>query len=220
MSIRILAVDDHEILRAGIRVVIDGYEDLELIGEVSDGLAAVEQAAKLKPDIVIMDIGIPGLNGIEATRQITEKNDDIRVLVLSGYADKEFVLDMFKAGARGYVIKDCMSQELIKAIYDVHAGQAYLCSKAADILIESITSGEQEQDSRSSIEQLTDKECQLLKLVAQGFSSKEIAYKLGISIKTVDGRKRDVMKKLVLHGIADLTRFAIKQGLVASDFEK
>ncbi len=113
-----------------------------------------------------------------------------------------------------------MSQELIKAIYDVHSGQAYLCSKAADILIESITSGEQEQDSRSSIEQLTDKECQLLKLLAQGFSGKEIAYKLGISIKTVDGRKRNVMKKLVLHGIADLTRFAIKQGLVASDFEK
>ncbi len=220
MSIRILSVDDHEILRAGIRLVIDDYDDLELVGEVSDGLSAVEETAKLKPDIVIMDIAMDGLNGIEATRQIKEADSNIKILALTGFSHKQFVLDMLKSGADGYVLKDCLKDELVKAIHAVCAGKKYLCSKAAVVVIDSITRSGQEQDSGSPIEKLTDKESQMLKLVAEGLSSKEIAYKLGISIKTVDGRKRKIMEKLELHSVADMTRFAIKRGLVPLDFEE
>ncbi len=219
MSIRILTVDDHEILRAGIRLVIGDYDDLELVGEVNDGLAAVEQAAELKPDVVIMDIAMEGLNGIEATRQIKEADGNIKVLALTGFSHKQFVLDMLKSGADGYILKDCLSDELIEGIYAVCAGKKYLCNKAEDIVIESVTHDKQTEQTGHSIEKLTDKESQLLKLVAEGYSGKETAYKLGISIKTVDGRKRKVMKKLVLHGIADLTRFAISHDLVPADFE-
>ena len=220
MSIGILAVDDHEILRAGIRLVIDDCDDLAIVGEACDGSEAVQQAAELKPDIVIMDISMPALNGIEATRQIKEADSNIKVLALTGFSHKQFVLDMLKSGADGYILKDCLSDELVNAIHTVCAGKKYLCNKAAVVVIDSITHSGQEQDSRSPIEKLTDKESQMLKLVAEGYSGKEIAYKLGISIKTVDGRKRKIMEKLELHSVADLTRFAIKKGLVPSDFEE
>ena len=219
MSIGILAVDDHEILRAGIRLVTDDRDDLQIIGEACDGSEAVQQAVRLKPDIVIMDISMAGLNGIDATRQIKAADSNIKVLALTGFSHHQFVIDMLKAGADGYILKDCLSDELIKGIYAVCAGKKYLCNRAEDIVIESVTHDKQAEQTGHSIEKLTDKESELLKLVAEGFSGKEIAYKLGISIKTVDGRKRKVMKKLVLHGIADLTRFAISQGLVSADFE-
>ena len=220
MTIRILTADDHPIVAAGIRSVIDGHDDLEIIGEARDGPAAVEQAAKLRPDVVIMDIAMPGLNGIEATRQIKEADANVKVLALTGFSHEQFVFDMLKAGASGYVLKDCLKDQLIEAIYAVHAGKKYLCSKAADILIGSMKTDGRTREAGSSIEKLTDKDCHMLKLVAQGYSSKETAHKLGISIKTVDGRKRKVMAKLELDGIADLTRFAIKQGLIPSDFER
>ncbi len=126
---------------------------------------------------------------------------------------------MLKAGADGYILKDCLKGELIKGIYAVHSGMKYLCNSAEDIVIESVTHDKQTEQTGHSIEKLTDRESEMLKLVAEGYSGKEIAYKLGISIKTVDGRKRKVMKKLVLHGIADLTRFAISHDLVPADFE-
>jgi len=220
MSIRILAVDDHEILRAGIRLVIDDYDDLELVGEVSDGFSAVEETAKLKPDVVIMDIAMEGLNGIEATRQIKEADGNIKILALTGFSHKQFVLDMLKSGADGYILKDCLSDELVKAIHAVCEGKKYLCSKAAVVVIDSITHSGQEQDSGSPIEKLTDKEYQMLKLVAEGYSGKEIAHKLGVSIKTVDGRKRKIMEKLELHSVADMTRFAIRKGVVPLDFKE
>ncbi len=219
MGIGILTVDDHEILRAGIRLVIDDYDDLQISGEAWDGSGAVQQAAKLKPDIVIMDVSMTGLNGIDATRQIKAADSNIKVLALTGFSHHQFVIDMLKAGADGYILKDCLKDELIKGIYAVHAGKKYLCSKVEDIVIESVIHDKQTEQTGHSIEKLTDKETQLLKLVAEGYSGKEIAYKLGISIKTVDGRKRKVMKKLVLYGIADLTRYAISEGLVPTGFE-
>lgn len=219
MSIRILAADDHPIVVAGIRSVIDDHDDLEIIGEARDGPASVEQAAKLRPDVVIMDIAMPGLNGIEATRQIKETDGNINVLALTGFSHKQFIFDMLKAGASGYVLKDCLKDQLIEAIYAVHAGKKYLCNEAAGVVVESVRTDLRTRDAGSLIEKLTDKECHMLKLVAQGYSGKEMAYKLGISIKTVDGRKRKIMKKLVLHGIADLTRFAISHDLVPADFE-
>ncbi len=219
MSIRILTADDHPIVAMGIRTVIDGHDDLEIIGEARDGPAAVEQAAKLRPDVVIMDISMPGINGIEATRQIKEADGNVKVLALTGFSPEQFVFDMLKAGASGYVLKDCLKDQLIEAIYAVHAGKKYLCSEAASVVVESVRTDLRTREAGSSIEKLTDKECCMLKLVAQGYSSKEIAHKFGISIKTVDGRKRKIMKKLVLHGIADLTRFAISHDLVPADFQ-
>ena len=219
MGIGILTVDDHEILRAGIRLVIDDYDDLQISGEAWDGSGAVQQAAELKPDVIIMDIAMTGLGGIDATRQIKAADSNIKVLALTGFSHHQFVIDMLKAGADGYILKDCLKDELIKGIYAVHAGKKYLCSRAEDIVIESVIHDGQAEKTEHSIEKLTDKQTQMLTLIAEGYSGKEIAYKLGISIKTVDGRKRKIMKKLVLHGIADLTRFAISHDLVPADFE-
>jgi DNA-binding NarL/FixJ family response regulator len=220
MSIKILAVDDHEILRVGIKLVIDEQKDMEVIGQADNGFAAVEMTKKLRPDVVVMDVSMPSLNGIEATRQIIQGDCKAKVLILSGFSNEQFVIDILKAGASGYVLKDCLSDELIEAIYTVYAGKKYLCSKAADVVVESITRNSgQKQKSPSPVEKLTNKECQMLKLVAQGFSGKQISNNLGISIKTVDGRKRSIMKKLDLHNIADLTKFAIKERLVTLDCE-
>jgi len=218
MSIKILAVDDHELLRAGIKLVIAEQKDMEVIGQADNGFAAVEMTKELKPDVVIMDVSMPGLNGIEATRQIIQGDCNAKVLILSGFSNEQFIIDILKAGASGYVLKDCLSDELLEAIYTVYAGKKYLCSKAADVVVESITrNSEQKQKSRSPIENLTDKERQMLKLVAQGFSGKQISNNLGINIKTVDGRKRSIMKKLDLHNVADLTKFAIKERLITLD---
>jgi len=219
MSIKILAVDDHEILRAGIKLVIAEQKDMEVIGQADNGAAAVEMTKKLRPDVVVMDVSMPGLNGIEATRQIIQGDCNAKVLILSGFSNEQFVVDILKAGASGYVLKDCLSDELIEAIYTVYAGKKYLCSKAADVVVESITRNSERKQNRSPVEKLTEKECQMLKLVAQGFSGKQISNTLGISIKTVDGRKRSIMKKLDLHNIAELTKFAIKEGLITLDCE-
>jgi len=219
MSIKILAVDDHEILRAGIKLVIAEQKDMEVIGQADNGAAAVEMTKKLRPDVVVMDVSMPGLNGIEATRQIIQGDCNAKVLILSGFSNEQFVVDILKAGASGYVLKDCLSDELIEAIYTVYAGKKYLCSKAADVVVESITRNSERKQNRSPVEKLTEKECQMLKLVAHGFSGKQISNTLGISIKTVDGRKRSIMKKLDLHNIAELTKFAIKEGLITLDCE-
>ena len=219
MSIKILAVDDHELLRAGIKLVIAEQKDMEVIGQADNGLAAVEMTKKLMPDVAVMDVSMPGLNGIEATRQIMQGDCNAKVLILSGFSNEQFVIDILKAGASGYVLKDCLSDELIEAIYTVYAGKKYLCSKAADVVVKSITRDSERKQNKSPVEKLTEKECQMLKLVAQGISGKQISNTLGISIKTVDGRKRSIMKKLDLHNIADLTKFAIKEGLITLDYE-
>ncbi len=219
MAIMILTVDDCQILRTGIRSVVDENDDLEIVGEANDGPEAVRKAKELDPDVVIMDINMPQIGGIEATRQITGSGCKTHVLALSSYLNESLILDILEAGASGYVTKDCISDELIRAVRAVHCGQRYLCDRATDILVETVTKGKLPQESANTIETLTGKECQMVKMVASGLSGKQIAHKLGISIKTVDGRRRKIREKLNLNSVADVVRFAIKKKLVQLDTE-
>ena len=219
MCIKILTVDDCQLLRQGIKSVIDDHDDIEWVAEASNGTEALEIIKETKPDVVVVDINMPGLNGIETTRKIKDYDSMINVLALSAHLNQSLIIDMLEAGASGYVTKDCISDELIHAIRAVHSGQRYICERATDILVETITKGQVPLESKNAIERLTDKEREMIKLVAVGLSSKQIAYKLGISIKTVDGRRRQIRKKLHLNSIADVVRFAIKKKLVQLDDE-
>lgn len=218
MSIRILIVDDHGIVRDGLRLLIEQQDDMEVIEEAADGLEAVGLIRQLKPDVVLMDVSMPGLNGIEATRQIVKDNPDIKVLALSGYSSKRFVTDMLKAGASGYILKENLTGELVRAIYAVEAGQRFLCPKAAAIVVDDYIHTSKPQSNTPSLDRLTGKERELLQLLAENKSSKEAAKLLHISVKTVDARRREIMNKLGMSGIAELTKFAIREGLTSVDF--
>lgn len=217
MTITILAVDDCEILRAGMKVLFDKHDDLEMIGEGNNGLEAVQKAKEFKPDVIIMDINLPQMDGIEATRQIISTGSKSHIIALSAYFNESLILDMLEAGVTGYVTKDCLSDELVHAVRSVHEGHRYLCEKATSILVEKVAKSKLPQEGTNPIRSLTDKECQMVKMVASGLSSKQIAYELGISVKTVDGRRRRVREKLHLNGVADLVRFAIKKHMVKLD---
>jgi DNA-binding NarL/FixJ family response regulator len=215
MCIKIISVDDCQLLREGIKSVIDDNDDIELIGEAINGQEAQQKLKELKPDVVIMDINMPKLNGIEAVTQIRNAGFKTPVLILSAYLNKNLILSMLEAGANGYITKDCISDELINAIRAVHCGKRYLCQQATDLLVEAITNDHNLHSPGTNLtEDLTERECQMVKLVAGGFSSKQIACKLGISIKTVDSRRRRIREKLNLNSVADVTKFAIRNKLV------
>lgn len=213
MSIKVLIVDDHGILRSGIELIVEQTEDMEIVGQACDGHEGIELARKLKPDVVLMDISMPGLNGIEATKEIVRENSDIKVLALSAHCNRRFVKDMLQAGVAGYALKDSMADELIVAIRTVHDGQQYLCPKVASIIIaEYVTNGQPSSESTSA-DKLTAKERELIRLLADNMSNKEAARLLHVSVKTVDARRRAAMDKLGITGIAELTKFAIREGL-------
>ena len=218
MNIKILVVDDHGILREGLRLLIGQQEDMEMIAEAADGREAVELVRKLKPDLVLMDISMPGLNGIEATRQITKENPSTKVLALSAYSDKRFVTDSLKAGASGYILKDSLTDELVRAIYAVMADERYLCPKAAAIVVDDYIHAGKTESDEPLLDRLTGKERELLQLLVENKSSKEAARLLHVSVKTVDARRRDLMNKLGISGIAELTKFAIREGLTSLEF--
>ncbi len=218
MNIKILVVDDHGILREGLCLLIGQQEDMEMIAEAADGREAVELVRKLKPDLVLMDISMPGLNGIEATRQITKENPSTKVLALSAYSNKSFVTDTLKAAASGYILKDSLAGELIRAIYAVTAGQRYLCPKVAGIVVDDYIHAGEPMSYKPLLDRLTGKERELLQLLAENKSNKEAARLLHVSVKTVDARRRDLMNKLGMSGIAELTKFAIREGLTSVEF--
>ena len=207
MSIKIVVVDDHGIMREGLHLLIEQQEDMEVIDEAADGREAVELVRQLKPNVVLMDVKMSELNGIEATRQIVKEDPSTRVLALSAYPNKHFVIDMIKAGASGYMLKESLTGELIRAINVVMAGQLYLCPKVTGYFI---TGHDPEY---SSLSKLTGKERELLQLLAEGKSTKEAARILHVGVKTVDARRRDLMKKLDRYTIAELTKIAIIEGL-------
>jgi len=217
MSIKIVIVDDHGIMREGLKLLLEKHDDMEIIGEATDGRKSVYIARSLKPDLVLMDVSMPNLNGIEATQQIIEDNPAIKILAFSAYSEKRFVTDMLKAGASGYILKDALSEELIRAIRTVMNNQFFLSTKVAGIVISDYISDASSAPNRS-IGVLTSKERELLQLLVENKSSKEAARILHVSIKTVDARRRSVMNKLDLNGIADLTKFAIREGLTTVEF--
>jgi DNA-binding NarL/FixJ family response regulator len=212
MYTKILLVDDHPLFREGLRSLIDKSETAQVIGEAGDGAEAVRLAGELKPDLVIMDLTMPVMNGIDATREITARYPGIRVLALSMETSRFFVVEALKAGATGYVLKDTAYSELSDAINIVAKGETYLPRKVATLLVREFLQCIPE-DASVVYQNLTPRERQILQLVADGKSVKEIAYELGVSHKTVENQRQAIMQKLNLFSIAELTKYAVRHGL-------
>ncbi len=212
-KIKILVVDDHAIMRDGIRALIDLHDDIEVVGEASDGKEAIEKARELEPDVAIMDIAMPGMDGLEATRRIIKRNPKVKVLVLTQHEHKEYVLSAIKAGVTGFLPKKAVSSELVLAIRAVHQGDPFLYPSAATALIqEYLRKGEAEP-----YDYLTEREREVLKLIAEGHTSREIADMLFISLKTAQGHRTKIMDKLDIHNLSELIRYAMHKGLVPID---
>ncbi len=212
MQTTILLVDDHHIFREGLRALIDKCDAATVIGEAGDGAEAVRLSGELKPDLVIMDLTMPGMNGIDATREIIKKCPDTRVLALSMESDRFFVVEVLKAGAAGYLLKDTVFAELLDAINAVARGETYLPRKISTLLIKDFLQCIPEEMTLV-YQNLTPREREVLQLVADGKSIKEIAHLLDISHKTVENQRQSIMHKLKLFSIAELTKYAVRHGL-------
>lgn len=211
--IRILIADDHALLREGLKALLGSFPDVEVIGEASDGREAVEKVAALSPDVVLMDIAMPGLGGLEATLEIRKMTPQSRVLILTQYDNKEYVFRFLKAGAAGYVLKKAAGTELVAAIRAVYEGGSFLHPSVAQDVITGFLSGPPPVDG-GAYESLTDREKQVFKLVAEGFTNREIAESLGISVKTAMGHRTNVMQKLGFHNRTELVKYAIQKGVI------
>jgi DNA-binding NarL/FixJ family response regulator len=218
-KIRVLLVDDHTVLRQGLRSLLLDKPDMEVVGEAENGRQAVQLAAKLLPDVVVMDIAMPQLNGLEATRQITKELPTVKVLILSTYGEDEYVHQLTEAGAVGYLIKQTASTDLIEAIREAYKGNAYFSPSIAKRLLDryrdSFLNGGKPINQKAAVH-LTSRELEVLQLVAEGKGNKQMAAELCISIKTVEKHRQQVMDKLDLHEVAGLTRYAIAQGIIES----
>jgi DNA-binding NarL/FixJ family response regulator len=218
LTIRVLIVDDHRMLRNGLRNLIQEQPDMEVVGDAGTGRDAVRLAEKTRPDVVLMDINMPDLNGMEATRQLLAAVPTAKVVALSMYASRRFAAGMLAAGARGFVMKDCAFEELHAAIRVVAAGGSYLCPEITDLVVEDYATrlrSDRERSQPASV--LSDREREVLQLVAEGRSTKEIGERLHVSGKTVYSHIRRIMKKLALDSIAELTKYAVREGLTSGD---
>lgn len=215
-KLRILLADDHAVVRQGLRALIDAQPDLEVVGEAADGESACRQAEELRPDIVVMDVSMPGLAGAEATERLKRDCPDVKVLALTVFEDKRHLRELLKAGASGYVLKLATGEELIRALRVIAAGGTYLDSILAAKLVGDIVN-EGDGADRPGDTPLTDRESQVMLRVAQGFSNKEIAAQLEISVKTVETHKLRSMEKLGLRSRAEVVRFALHRGWLTRD---
>ena len=214
MLIRILVVDDHSILREGLRLLLESQPDFQVVAEAESGRAGVEAAKKLLPDVVIMDVSMPGLNGVEATKSICSENPSVKVIGLSMHTDSDHIVGMLRAGASGYLLKNCNWEEIVKAVRTVVTDRIYLSSKLDDFPIKNYFELLTKEDvSVYSI--LSDREREVMRMLADGKTCKEIAFALNLSSKTVDVFRFKVMKKLGLNGIAELTKYAVRKGLTS-----
>lgn len=216
MTVRILLVDDHKILREGLHSMLEKQADIEVVGEAGDGAMAIRLARELKPDVIVMDVEMHGMDGIDATRWISQEIRDAKIVALSMYPKKSFVIEMLKAGAAGYILKEYAFSELVNAINTVMADEIYLCPKVASIVVGSYVRSQLEPGSSSGT-LLTSREREVLKLLAEGKPSKEVALLLNVSIKTVDACRRLIMQKLNVRSVAELVKYAIREGLTSLD---
>lgn len=211
-SIAVLLVDDHTVVRKGIRRLLEDDERIRVVAEASNGRDALELAQRLKPDVAIVDVGLPLLNGIELTRQLKAVCERTAVLVLSIHADPAYVRRALQAGAKGYLLKDAEDQDLVRAVLAVSSGSSYFSPAVSNVLLEGFLEGSEELDEE--LARLSDREREVLQLVAEGKSSKEIAQILDLSVSTVESHRKHIMEKLNLHNTAAVVRFAIRKGLV------
>jgi two-component system response regulator NreC len=210
-QIRLLLVDDHQIVRAGLRMLFAAEPDMEIVGEVGGGEQAIEAVRTLHPDVVIMDVAMPGMNGIEATRRIKETSPDVAVLALTMHEDEQYFFEMLNAGASGYIPKRAAPDDLVSAIRVVAHGNVFLHATLARFVMHDMLSTERPTDVS---DELSDREREILTLVAEGLTSREIAARLIISPKTVDRHRENIMAKLNLHTRAELVRYAVARGLL------
>ena len=211
-SVKVLIADDHAMMRDGIRALLGIQADMEIIGEAADGREAVNRALELRPDVVVMDIGMPGLDGLEATRRITKKLPAAKILVLTQHDNREYVLTAIKAGASGYVPKRALGSELADGVRAVHRGDSFLYPSVATALIEGYR--DNIEDGDTPYDSLTAREREILKLIAEGHTSREISEMLYISLKTVQGHRSKIMDKLDLHNRTELIKYAMRKDLV------
>jgi two-component system NarL family response regulator len=216
MSIRILLADDHQMFRDGLRSILASEDDLEVVGEAGDGRTAVAMARTLVPDVVVMDIAMPDLYGVEATRQIKGDNPEIKVIALSMYPDRRYVTGMLEAGASGYVLKAAAFDELRRAVRVVSEGKHYLSPDITGVVIEAHVRPPSEADTAPDTT-LGPREREIVQLLAEGHTSPEIAQRLHISPSTVATHRRNIMRKLGVHNTAELTKYAIREGLTSLD---
>ena len=218
-KIRVLLADDHTVVRQGLRALLSAESDIEIVGEAENGRQAVDLAKQVRPDVAVIDIAMPVLNGLEATRQIAKALPSTKILVLSSYCDDDYVQQLTEAGAGGYLIKQTAANDLLKGIREVHRGNAYfspsIAKRLRDQCRESFTSAGQPQKRRTDY--LTTREAEVLQLIAEGRANKQIAAELCISIKTVEKHRQQVMNKLGIHDVAGLTRHAIAKGIIETN---
>jgi RNA polymerase sigma factor (sigma-70 family) len=213
--IRIVLADDHTVIRAGLRLVLERQAGLRVVGEAGDGREAVFLAEKLKPNVLVMDIGMPNLNGIEASRQVNLRFPEIAIVILSMHSDEGYILRALRAGARAYLLKDSAEADLARAVHAVVAGKSYFSPAVSKVLLEDYMRKLQRTGAEDSFELLSPREREILQLVAEGKSNKEVADLLHLSIYTVETHRASIMKKLNLRGIPELILYAVRKGIIS-----
>ena len=212
IKIKLLLVDDHPIVLDGIKTHLGEQKDLEVVGEAANGQEALRKAKLLLPDVVLMDITMPHMNGLEATAQLRKQLPQCKVLILTMHESREYIAQIMRLGARGYLLKDCSPAELVLAIKTVHQGEVYFSPSISRLLVQGIVDGRRPENIEPP-PALTDRECEVLSLIAEGLLNKQIADRLGIGVRTIETHRERIMRKLDIHTVAGLTKYAISRGM-------
>jgi two-component system, NarL family, response regulator NreC len=214
-KIRVLLADDHQLMRSGVRLMLEREADLTVVGEASDGREAVALAKSMKPEVVVMDIGMPNLNGIEAAHQMTQDNPELAIVMVSMHSDETYVLRALKAGARGYLLKDSAEADLTKAVHVVAAGKSFFSPAVSRLLLDDYVRKLKRSGTEDAYDLLTPREREILQLIAEGKSNKDIANLLDLSVYTIESHRENLMKKLNLKGLPELILYAVRRGIIA-----